>query len=125
MRRRRLLLGTSSPALLGLVGGLLLLWYAARPSPGVTPSNFHRLRAGMTRRQVEAILGCPGVGGVALETGLLYAWGDSQVAIWVIFLDGRAVYGALMEGSFRTAAFGPAGAREEPLLDRLRRLLHL
>src|SRR5262245_31950831 len=31
-----------------------------RPPPGITAENFRRLRAGMTEKQVEAILGSPG-----------------------------------------------------------------
>jgi hypothetical protein len=55
MRRRRLLLEIGVLALLALASGLVawLVW----PRSGVTPENFHRLRLGMSGREVEAVFG--------------------------------------------------------------------
>jgi hypothetical protein len=58
MRRRNLLLGLGALALLGVMG-LLLTPHFVTPTHAVTLANFHRLREGMTRQEVEAILGQP------------------------------------------------------------------
>jgi hypothetical protein len=39
------------------IGGAIGVFVLARPTPGITYSNFSRLEQGMTRRQVEALLG--------------------------------------------------------------------
>jgi hypothetical protein len=55
--RRRLLLLLAAGACLGATG--LVLVGAARPQPGVSWRNVARIRAGMSQREVEAILGSP------------------------------------------------------------------
>jgi hypothetical protein len=58
MRRLRLLLGVGAVPLLVVAGFGLLLWIT-RPTPGVTWENFHRLRCGMSERDVKRLLGEP------------------------------------------------------------------
>jgi hypothetical protein len=58
MRRRRLLRGVGAATLLVVAGFGLLVWIMT-PTPGVTWDNFHRLRLGMTEKDVSAILGAP------------------------------------------------------------------
>jgi hypothetical protein len=58
--------------------GLRLLW----PRPGVTPDNFKRLRQGMTREHVEAILGRPG-----REEGPDTVWEGDRCRVSVQFVD--------------------------------------
>jgi hypothetical protein len=58
MKRNRVLLGLGMVACLVVVGYLAAKAYP--PAPGVTPANFARLRVGMPKTEVEAILGEPG-----------------------------------------------------------------
>jgi hypothetical protein len=56
--RRRLLLGVGFFAAL-LCGAYLYLLWKQTYTPGVTPDNFRRLHEGMSRAEVEAIMGGP------------------------------------------------------------------
>ena len=55
--RKRWLLATATMA--GLVGVVLLVVAMLPPRPGVTKANFDRVEVGMTKTDVEAILGEP------------------------------------------------------------------
>jgi outer membrane protein assembly factor BamE (lipoprotein component of BamABCDE complex) len=54
-RRRVVLLGAGVLALLACD---LAIW-ATLPRPGITKGNYGRLKEGMTRQEVQDILGCP------------------------------------------------------------------
>jgi hypothetical protein len=122
LRTRRLLLGAGAVVLLALAG--LLAWVAC-PRAGVTRANYERIREGMTRRQVEALLGGPADD--LAERG--------QDLPLLLGPDEDALIGDLWAGEEATiiVAFGSDGrvARkqlvralpEESLRDRLRRLL--
>ena len=56
MTRRRLIL--TGAALVGLVTAALTVWTVLAPSP-VTKANYSRLKAGMTKDEIHAILGAP------------------------------------------------------------------
>jgi hypothetical protein len=56
MTRKRTLLVLLAVVTLG-VGGFFALEHAMSPDPGVTLDNYDRLRAGMTLKQCEALLG--------------------------------------------------------------------
>jgi hypothetical protein len=127
MRRRKLLLGAVAVALLGVVGFSLFLWLAT-PTPGVTWENFRRLRAGMSARDVERLLGQP----LEVEEAgrcTIRLWQGEKVKISLTFEED-----VLGSGE----AFPPQSPRyglmigpvehmrpaEESLLDRIRRWLH-
>ena len=57
MNRRRLLLGIGLPALAAVVA-YLALWLTA-PRQGITRANFEKLSEGMSKKEVETILGAP------------------------------------------------------------------
>src|SRR5262249_44853555 len=57
MHRRWLLLGLGAGTLLGAVFGVFV-WITFPPT-GVNWENYERIHQGMTRQQLEAILGCP------------------------------------------------------------------
>jgi hypothetical protein len=127
VRQRTLLLGAGSLALLGLAAGPVV-WLAC-PRPAVTPENFRRLRLGMTRPQVERILGQPRGAG-AVDCSLV--WEGEGVRVTLDFAEpgggGTLVTGDLtfLRSGAREAVRLPAhlgGEDEETFLDRLRRLL--
>jgi hypothetical protein len=127
MRRRRLLLGAGVLALLGLAAGLVV--WPAHPRPRVTAGNFRRLRLGMTRRQVERILGPPHRAGAVVDS---LVWEGDGVRVTLDFSEpggsGTLSMGDLtflrtgaMESVRLPASLG--GDDEETFLDRLFRLL--
>ena len=127
MRRRRLLLGAGVLALLGLAVGLVV--WPARPRPRVTTENFRRLRLGMSRRQVERILGPPHCAGAVVHS---LVWEGDGVRVTLDFSESGGG-GTLSMGDLtfvRTGAMEsvrpPAnlgGDDEESFFDRLLRLL--
>jgi hypothetical protein len=126
MRRRRLLLRAGVLALLGLAAGLAV--WLAYPRPRVTPENFRRLRLGMTRPQVERILGPPHRAGAVVYSLL---WEGDGVRVTLDFSEpgggGTLDMGDLtfLRTGVRESVRLPAslgGDDEETFLDRLRRL---
>src|SRR5690349_13126704 len=94
MKKRRLLLGAGALACLGLAVGLFV--WLTYPRPRVTPENFRRLRLGMTRPQVEAILGQPA--GVPGPMAYSVVWEGRQVRVTLDFFpdgDGPLTMGDL------------------------------
>jgi hypothetical protein len=91
MNRCRLLLGAGALALLGLtVVASLLLIPRQRPGvPGVTRANYKRITTGMSKGEVEAILGGPGRG--VDQSGFLVwnRWTGTDVEIDVGFADDK------------------------------------
>jgi hypothetical protein len=59
MLRHRVLVGAGVLALLGAVAGLWVATSFPSPGPGITEENYGRIREGMSREDVEAILGGP------------------------------------------------------------------
>jgi hypothetical protein len=124
MRRRRLLLGIGVAAVLG--AGLLVASAPSLPATGVTLENYHRLRAGMTRREVKSILGepsrlavaCPSMGELPPIKGVLWKVNDFQAnEVEIVLLFDRT--GRLEWGRGNLQPLQAA----DGLLDRLRRLL--
>jgi len=87
------------------------------PQPGVTKSNFGRIQNGMTRAEVEMILGCPG-GPAPFANGPgdrreWLGW-DAEDGFWVwIGFTGDCVAGKSWQDS------------EETFLEKIRRWLHI
>jgi hypothetical protein len=111
MNKRRLLLGASLVALLGLAGGLVVWLHL--PRPGVTAENFYRLRLNMTFKEAVGLLGKPTEGGgLSGTTG--YCWGywqwqGKEVSIKLLFegpLNGEDQ--TLTEGSLYYLPSGPS-----------------
>jgi hypothetical protein len=127
-------------ALLALAGvGVFLLWPWPSTGSRLTQNNLNRLRDGMTRLEVEAILGPPAdhtTGPLAdpmlitIQQGhieypiannmLMCAWADDAEAVWISFDASNTVRGVVR---------CPAGVKLkqsplENLLWRIRRQLH-
>jgi hypothetical protein len=99
------------------------------PRPGVTKANFDRIEDGMTRQEVERILGGPGsllaengkiIGSPGKRfaiNGDLFLWGHplNNTNVFVSFDDGDRVIGKDWKD------WGPP----ETFLQKLQRLLHL
>ena len=127
MRRRRLLQGAGVLALLGLAAGLVV--WSAHPRPRVTAENFRRLRLGMTRPQVERILGPPHRAGAVVYSLL---WEGDGVRVTLDFSEPGGS-GTLSMGDLTLLGTGAmksvrlptslGGDDEETFLDRLLRLL--
>jgi hypothetical protein len=126
-RRRRLLLAVGALALIGVAGFAFFLWLTSpTPAPGVTWENSRRLRAGMSVRDVEALLGKPSpevteiVGG-----GTGRWWRGEEVDIELVFDADRVLFGVASSqwkyGRPRIEYIRPA----ESFLDCIRRWLHL
>jgi hypothetical protein len=110
----------------------LLVWLTC-PQPGVTERNFYRLRKGMTLRDVEAILGEPGVPHSAMVVGgpegpyELMWWGTSNLNAEMPFIE--VLFSARhhdwrLADAQLTPADGEFLPREEPtFITRLSRLL--
>jgi len=118
-RRHLLLFGLLAVTVLG-VGGWLL-W--PRPT-AITQANAHRIQHGMTRQEVEAILGRPTKEIRNGELPLLmmpddgpwdnqYEWNCPEFIILVAFEDGRV---CTLESGAHV---------RETILERVRRWLHL
>jgi hypothetical protein len=58
MRRRKLLVALAALAV--VAAGVVVLWPQPQPSSRITRENFDRIKVGMSRTEVEAILGPPG-----------------------------------------------------------------
>src|SRR5262245_16377053 len=71
-RRQTLLLGLMVAAL-GLVVSIAWLWFAW-PRHRLSQDSFDKIKAGMTREEVEAILGCP-PGDYATQAGFSVSMG--------------------------------------------------
>ncbi len=105
-------------------------WGSAGPPPGppgVTRANAYRLRPGMSLEDVEAILGPHGT---LTSSGHVCAacWCRDDLSIWVSFQadQAEAVMATLMERQPDGTAKGVTLFEpQEPLLDRVRRWLHL
>jgi hypothetical protein len=81
MRRRRLLVALGAVLLAVAVAALLL------PRPGVTRSNFDRIKKGMPRGEVERILGGPpSESGIAVAPRVPWAiWTQGGTTVLVLF----------------------------------------
>jgi hypothetical protein len=112
--RRSILVGVSSLLAVGLCG-LVLTFHLWQEPPGITRANYDKIEAGMTKAEVEAILGCPpGNFGADVEpvatvqTGAMFrsCWIGNNAVISVTFTFGpvRRVaqkhYGELRRGQF-------------------------
>jgi hypothetical protein len=100
------------------VGGYVVL--LAQPRPGVTWENIAKIQEGMTRAEVEALMGGPGdytgTNGFFGQGSTITLWSDESptrdTAVTVLFRpDGTVV------------VVSPMGTSPEPLLDRIRRIL--
>lgn len=134
MSRRRLLLGAGLVLLLVAGFAEWLLWPTTpAPTPGVTWENFHRLRQGMSARDVEALLGEPYRQSKARwdsnpRVREVRRWrGDNFFIIILAFDAGQRLEEGIAgreEGPRDSdPAFVPVPPPESPL-DRIRRLLH-
>jgi hypothetical protein len=98
----------------------LVGWHLLPPRPGVTPENFHRLRVGMTEREVEAILGQSTRPMPPLPPS---CWDGEHSHIFVVYLwgpfDGYLVVGAQLDTDDSRRESLPN--HEPSLLERLRR----
>jgi hypothetical protein len=110
----------------------LFLWLTT-PTPGVSLANFHRLRFGMSPRDVEALLGEPCRVAEHRE-GSIRLWRGEEIEIRLVFeADGlefgdadRLAVGIAQNWETATPTDHVEYLRPyESLLDRIRRLLHL
>jgi hypothetical protein len=125
MTKKRRLFVLLAAAAVG-VAGCLVWYFALNPGPGVTLANFDRVREGMSKEEVEAILGPPGVDQELRDrhqiTYRLSIWEADDLRLTVHYDDGRAsdalgeVGGKVVRQSFRPP---------ESFLGKVRRLLHL
>jgi hypothetical protein len=108
---------------------LVAIWtYPARKPPGVTPENFRRLHQGMTEKQVEAILGSPGMGWVFnLSYGREYAGDGCDVRIEFGAMNDNDEKVTAQQGWMTTTDGSVLELAEKPisLFDRLRLWLGL
>jgi hypothetical protein len=123
-RRRVLLLGS-----VAVVAALAVaVWVWPRPS-AITVENAERIQNGMTRAEVEAILGGPArweASSDAVTTARHgharpseppdHQWVSDYAVVWVFFDDDGLVLGTMSRAVFPT---------DESLLDRFRRWLRL
>src|SRR4051794_19965245 len=90
MKKKRLLL--IAGFLAACIGGPLIVAALMPPMPGVTKANFDRIEVGISREQVEAVLGKPGL--LWLETDKLRyrVWhsDDGSVALIMFERDDQA-----------------------------------
>jgi hypothetical protein len=88
MRRRKLRWAVAGLAALLLVAGAFVFWPRALPPSRITRENFHRIRVGMSRAEVEAILGPPEdyANGDTEQDGAATVQDYSQVATAEAFL---------------------------------------
>jgi hypothetical protein len=77
--RKKLVLAFGLVVCLGLVA--LFGWHLLPPKPGVTEANFRRLHQGMSKAQVEAILGGPGA-----DQWAVYAWKGDRCLVAIGFI---------------------------------------
>jgi hypothetical protein len=111
--RKRWLVVAGALALVGMASIMLYCW-AVSPAPGVTEENFHRLRMGMTDREVEVLFGRP-----ADDSSHRQRRWNSEKAIVFVSLDeqGRVSHACIFDGNDQRE---PVGLREVSLWDRLR-----
>jgi hypothetical protein len=110
-RKRLLLIAALLAAVAVTLGVLVMLPAMLRLQPGVTKANFDRIKIGMTQAEVEEIFGQKGV------------------PLW----SPRALLWASDDGSEVEVDFGVVGcvqtkiwvSSNEPILDKIRRWLHL
>jgi hypothetical protein len=107
MTKKRLLLIASVPLTIAVTLGVLAM---LPPSPGVTKANFDRIQDGMTRAEVEQILGGKGkMGGVKLWR---FWEGNDGSEAGIAFIDDCVT-------EKRWTIYN------ETILDKIRRWLHL
>jgi hypothetical protein len=116
MSRRRLLLAAAALALLGLAAGLVVWVTYPREHCNctVTSENFHRLKYGLTVRQVEGVFGGPGEEQWSYSFGFDMAWEGPTVHVILSFCNGGLVTGTLFNrdsGQQERATFMPAGRK--------------
>jgi hypothetical protein len=80
MRRRTLLVALAGLAVVG-AAGVVVLW--PRPSSRITRENYERIRAGMSRAEIESILGPPGDYSGVHVAYTLHWRGDRMPDEWV------------------------------------------
>lgn len=120
MKKKRLLLLASLPLAIAFTLGVLAM---LPPNPGVTKNNFDRIQEGMTRAEVEAILGKPVLRfDNAFSTGTAIFrsnhWrGDDGAEASISFLSEN-----LMEDKVTQKTWTPS---KETVFDKLCRWLHL
>ncbi len=126
MHRRLLLsVGAVGVAVYALLGFALLAWFLS-PAPRVSLDSFSRLQAGMSAKDVKALLGEPTFG-FGFSTRMNRVWRGEGVTIHLIFdddqlLDGEATPKQRRDWSFRLGDDIPT---DETLLDGFRRWLRL
>jgi hypothetical protein len=128
MRRRKLLVALAGLAVVGaaLAGKMLALELRARPIR-ITRENYHRIRYGMSRARVEAILGGP-PGDYSthpveefVEGGQVtskYRWLDDSGAVHVWFDEDRVRF------KWRFEVQAPQQTRSEYVLWQLKHVWH-
>ena len=125
MSRRQLLPGVGAVALLGAAGFALAVWLT-RPAPGVSWENYRSLRAGMSTRDAEMLLGQPQEVFEWPEGWTTRYWRSEEIVMSLVFDAGpRLTYGKACSPG---REHGPDPAEDLPtdqsLLDRIRRWLH-
>ena len=122
MPHRRSLLLLLALVVAGTIDAVIVFWATATPFL-FSPHMCRAIQAGMTQREVEAILGVP-AGNYGVHNKYLFSerlvglkvWGDDCGAIWVGFDANGRVLGA---------NYSYAGRPNEPLFDRLCRWVGL
>ena len=97
-RRRQLIALVIVAAFILAVGLVAPFW--PNDGPGVTTGNYRRIQPGMTRGEVDGLLGGSSVGEVHVSfaappippSDLMVFWGDDRKMIQVFFLQGRVTY---------------------------------
>jgi hypothetical protein len=84
MRRRKLLVALVGLAVV-VAAGAVVLWPQAAPPSRVTRENYDCIQEGMTRAEVEAILGPPGDYRTGLGESVLGEadYGITQIMVWM------------------------------------------
>ncbi len=120
MRRRKLrwlLVGLAVLVSAGVVA------MRTEPPSRITPENFARIRAGMTRVEVEAILGPPGdylTGPIDLDFSTPWpTWNPSSTRVNWIAERGSGVVAFDASGRVETTAFRDGKRSKKGLLDNL------
>ena len=115
MKRRRVVLGVLATLGLAVAAVAVTLW-ALEPAPGVTEENARRLREGMSRARVEAIMGRPG-----LPAGGGQLWEEGGLTVEAIFVNDALTEGAIWRDRLWERNIPPPA--QLTILDRVRDFL--
>jgi hypothetical protein len=119
MSKKRLLLFASLPLTVAVTLGVLAM---SPPRPGVTKTNFDRIQEGMTKAQVQEMLGQDGefTGGFTVVDRQEAQIAKAEFA-WRAD-DGSVVFIMFVEGCVAAKYWSDSN---ETILDKIRRWLHL